>query len=156
MLVVLGTLRKEYHSAVGGSVLSRVFATILSRSEHCAVAFFAQGAKNYTGVKFILLYRLILGTYITFVRKNDFLSPSVYCPDNSKRVPQIVTATETDEETDSFEIVQRIGARKIATPFARSRRVSLNGSIKNNGSCFAGRYVGLFPPQISSNFFESV
>ena len=30
-----------------------------------------------------------------FIRKNNSLSPSVYCPDTSKRVPQIVTATET-------------------------------------------------------------
>jgi len=81
---------------VGGSVLSRVFAAILSRSEHCAAAFFVQGAKNYTDVKLGLLHRLILGTYISFVRKNGFLSPSVYCPDSSKRVPQIVTATETE------------------------------------------------------------
>ena len=81
---------------MGGSVLSRVFATILSRSEHCTAAFFAQGAKNYTDVKLDLLYRLILWTYIIFVRKNNFLSPSVYCPDTSKRVPRIVTATETE------------------------------------------------------------
>jgi len=73
-----------------------VFATILSRSEHCAAAFFAQGAKNYTDVKLDLLYRLIFGTYIIFIRENNFLSPSVYCPDTSKRVPQIVTATETE------------------------------------------------------------
>jgi len=45
---------------VGGSVLSRVFATILSRSEHCTAAFFAQGAKNYTDVKLDLLCRFIL------------------------------------------------------------------------------------------------
>jgi len=81
---------------VGGSVLSRVFATILSRSEHCTAAFFAQGAKNYTDVKLDLLYKLILWTYIIFVRENNFLSPSVDCPDTSKRVPQIVTATETE------------------------------------------------------------
>jgi len=81
---------------VGRSVYSRVFAAILSRSEHCAAAFFAQGAKNYTDVKLILFYRLILETYIIFVRKNNFLSPSVYCPDTSKRVLQIVTATETE------------------------------------------------------------
>jgi len=65
-------------------------------SEHCAAAFFTQGAKNYTEVRLDLLYRLILGTYIIIVRENNFLSPSVYCPDTSKRVPQIVTATETE------------------------------------------------------------
>ena len=58
--VVLGTLHNEFCSAVGGSVLSRVFATILSRSEHCTAAFFAQGAKHYIDVKLDLLYRLIL------------------------------------------------------------------------------------------------
>jgi len=52
--------------------------------------------KHCTDVKLVLLYRLILGTYIIFVRKNNFLSPSVYCPDTSKRVPQIVTATEAE------------------------------------------------------------
>ena len=72
------------------------WSTILSRSEHCTAAFFAQGAKNYTDVKLDLLYRLILWTYIIFVRKNNFLSPSVYCPDTSKRVPWIVTTTETE------------------------------------------------------------
>jgi len=81
---------------VVGSVLSRAFAAILSWSEHCAAAFFAQGAKNYTDVKLVLLYRLILETHIIFVRKNNFLSPSVYCPDTSKRVPRIVTATGTE------------------------------------------------------------
>jgi len=58
--------------------------------------FFLQGVKNYTDVKLVLLYRLILGTYMIFTRKQNFLSPSVYCPDTSKRVPQIVTATETE------------------------------------------------------------
>jgi len=47
---------------VVASVLSRVFAAILCQSEHCVVAFFAQGAKNYTDVKLVLLYRLIFGT----------------------------------------------------------------------------------------------
>ena len=31
-----------------------------------------------------------------FTREQNFLSPSVYYPDTSKRVPQIVTATETE------------------------------------------------------------
>ena len=62
----------------------------MSWSEHCTAAFFAQGAKNYTDVKLDLLYRLILGTYIIFVQENNFLLPSVYCPDTSKRVPPIV------------------------------------------------------------------
>jgi len=35
-------------------------------------------------------------TYIIFEWKNNFLSPSVFCPDTSKRVPQIMTATETE------------------------------------------------------------
>jgi len=97
---------------------SWVFAAILRSSEHCTAAFFVQGDKNYTDV--VLLYRLILGTYdddcfyylswrnnaviafgtlssfTIFVRKNNFLSPSVYCPDTSKRIPQIVTATESE------------------------------------------------------------
>jgi len=81
---------------VGGSVFNRPIAAILSRSDHYAAAFFLQGVKNYTDVKLVLLYRLILGTYMIFTRKQNFLSPSVYCPDTSKRVPQIVTATETE------------------------------------------------------------
>ena len=93
----LGTSRKECRSTVGGSVLFRVFAAILSRSEHCTAAFFTHGAKNYTGIKLVLPYRLILGTHVIFVRKNYFLFPSVYCPDTFKRVPQIVTANETEQ-----------------------------------------------------------
>jgi len=92
---VLG-LRSCWHLAQEcGSVLSRVFAAILSRSEHCAAAFSAQVAKTHIGIKLILLYRLILGTHIIFVLKNNFLPPSDYCPDTSKRIPLIVTATET-------------------------------------------------------------
>ena len=81
---------------MGGSVFSRPIAAILSRSEHYAAAFFLQGVKTCTDVKLVLLYRLILGTYMIFTRKQKFLSCSVYCPDTSKRVPQIVTATETE------------------------------------------------------------
>ena len=64
--------------------------------QHCVAVCFWQGVKNYTDVKLVLLYRLILETHIIFVRKNNFLSPSVYCPDTSKRVPRIVTATGTE------------------------------------------------------------
>ena len=81
---------------MGGSVFNRPIAAILSRSDHYAAAFFLQGVKTCTDVKLVLLYRLILGTYMIFIRKNNFLSTSVYCPDTSKRVPQIVTATETE------------------------------------------------------------
>jgi hypothetical protein len=92
---------------VGGSVFNRPIAAILNRSEHCAAALFSQGGKNYTDKKLVLLYRLILGTYIIFlyrlilgtyiifIRKNHFQELSVCCPDISKRVAQIVTATET-------------------------------------------------------------
>ena len=81
---------------MGGSVFNRPITAILSRSDHCAAAFFLQGVKNYTDVKLVLFYRLILETYMIFTRKQKFLSYSVYCPDTSKRVPQIVTATETE------------------------------------------------------------
>jgi len=60
------------------------------------VALFLQGGKNYTDVKLVVLYRLILGTYMIFIRKNKFLLHSVYCLDTSKSVPQIVNATETE------------------------------------------------------------
>jgi len=54
---------------VGGSVFIRPIAAILSRSEHCTAALFQQGVKNYTDVKLVLLYRLITGTYMIFIRK---------------------------------------------------------------------------------------
>ena len=68
------------------------FAAILSRSELCATASYAQGAENYTDVK---------GRPSSFSSAHWYdellsycLSPSctVYLPDTTKRVPQIVTA----------------------------------------------------------------
>jgi len=82
--------------SVGGSVFNSPITAILSRSEHCTAALFLQGGKNYTDVKLVLLYRLIFGTYMIFIRKNNSFSHSIYCLDTSKHVLQIVTATETE------------------------------------------------------------
>ena len=80
---------------MGAFVFNRPIVVILNWSEHCGAALFSQGGKNHTDVKLFLLYRLILGTYIIFIRKDNFQDLSICCPDTSKRVAQIVTATET-------------------------------------------------------------
>jgi len=47
-------------------------------------------------VDLALLYRLILETYMIFIRKNHLLRLSICCPDTSKRVLQIVTVTKIE------------------------------------------------------------
>jgi len=107
-------------------------------TEHCTAAFFAQGAKNYTDVKLDLLYRLILWTYIIFVRKNNFLSPSVYCPDTSKRVPRIVTATETEWRND-WDWIETKRAKNHDTLRDLNTRLS-SGTSAGTFACPAGPY----------------
>jgi len=62
------------------------------------------------------------------------------------------------KEIESFEMSRQLIAQKskIPNPTLRSRRVSLNQSIKNDGRSFAQCYVGLFSQQILWNFLESV
>ena len=45
-----------------------------------------QFVKNYTDVKLVLLYRIILETLYDL--KKNFLLASDHCPDTSRRIPQ--------------------------------------------------------------------
>jgi len=101
----LWDLRLENPGAVATSGEKTCFDAGKIGIWHCAAVLQTQVPKLCTHLDLSLLYIMILGTYIKFARKINFLALGVYCPAGQSAFPRSRAQLKLGEEIESSRLV---------------------------------------------------